>query len=61
MKEKPTPIYLNKEEAELFKWMMKYYKIFNYARQIRLGSTTLHSDKKGNIKAEFRIWSESKS
>ena len=54
---KRTPIYLTDEELELWKWCWKNYKILNYARQIKLGSTTLHSDKEGNIKAEFKIWS----
>lgn len=52
-----TTIYLTNEELELWKWMIKNYKILDYARQVRLGSTTLHSDKDGNIKAEFKIWS----
>lgn len=52
-----TPVYLTNEELELWKWVKKHFKILDYARQIRLGSTTLHSDKDGNIKAEFKIWS----
>jgi len=52
-----TPVFLTDKELELWKWVMKNYKILDYARQIRLGSTTLHSDKDGNIKAKFEIWS----
>ena len=49
---------INKKEQDLFmNWCWKHFKILNYARQIRLGSTTLHSDRDGNIKAEFKIWS----
>lgn len=49
---------IDERERELFMdWCWKHFKILNYARQIRLGSTTLHSDKDGNIKAEFKIWS----
>lgn len=57
MTDKRTPIYLTDEEIELWKWVCKNFKILNYARQLRLGSTTLHSDIKGNIKPEYKIWS----
>ncbi len=48
---------LNDEDSDFYEWCKKYKKILNYARLIRLGSTTLHSDIKGNIKAEYKIWS----
>ena len=47
-----TPIYLNEEEIEVFKWLwIKYFKLKKAKDECKPGNAVLNCDKAGKIKS----------